>query len=143
MLIMAVIAVTAVPRISGTETFSVIGSRDVALSVARQVQLRAMQQDLPSASCHALVITASRFGGSDDPLCNRLDMRSDALDLLGSGIEVTPPQRIHFNLLGRPLNADGSRACYPTECTITFAKASVSSSLCLNGEGYFYGCNGG
>lgn len=61
LVILGIISVFAVPRLSGAEAFSVTGARDTGLSVARQVQLRAMQQE-SAAGCNALVITASRLG---------------------------------------------------------------------------------
>lgn len=157
MLIVAAIAVTAAPRLSGTDIFSVNSARDLALSVARQIQLRAMQQEpqvkTSSALCHSLVITASRLGGSDNAACNRQDdaNRTDVMNLTGSGIaisvsqigasSVSLPLDIYFNLLGRPVNNVGVRLCNVNQCKITFSKSGTTSSLCLNGEGYFYACS--
>ena len=72
-LMLVVLSVYAVPRLSGAETFSVISARDSALSVARQVQLRAIQQESPSPQkpnkCQRLQVTDKYFGAPVDANC--------------------------------------------------------------------------
>ena len=144
MLILGVLTAFAAPRLSGNDQFSVISTRDMGLSVARQVQLRAMQQESPLDQCNALKITDSRLGSSDDAICARRTNRTDVLDLKGSDITISvidedlPLSVLHFDLLGRPFAADRTtRLCLKRGCEITFKKGGVSSSFCLNAEGYF------
>lgn len=144
MLILGVLTAFAAPRLSGNETFSVISARDLGLSVARQVQLRAMQQENPLDPCHALKITDSRLGSSDEAICARQANRTDVLDLLSSGIMAVSPKRaIYFDLLGRPSNGTTRMCLEQGGCKITFVKGGVSSHFCLNAEGYFdVACSG-
>ncbi|WP_407331512.1 type II secretion system protein [Enterovibrio sp. 27052020O] len=141
LVILGIISVFAVPRLSGSEAFSVIGARDAGLSVARQVQLRAMQQEDPSDSCHALNVAASRMGGSAASSCGFKTDRSDVVDLSDSSVRIAPQQTIRFDLLGRPVAANNNRMCIASECKITFSQGSSSASICLNSEGYFYACS--
>ncbi|MEZ8142653.1 MSHA biogenesis protein MshC [Enterovibrio norvegicus FF-33] len=140
LVILGIISVFAVPRLSGSEAFSVIGARDAGLSVARQVQLRAMQQETPSADCHTLSSTATRMGGSAASGCGFKTDRSDVVDLSDSSVRVSPAQTYRFDLLGRRVNNDGKRLCISSVCKITFSQGSSSASICLNSEGYFYAC---
>ncbi|MEI8611234.1 type II secretion system protein [Enterovibrio sp. Hal110] len=141
-LILGIVSVFAVPRLSGTEAFSVMGARDAGLSVARQVQLRAMQQEDPSDRCNALFVTASRMGGSNNTDCQWQDDRSDVVDLSDSQVRISPVQTFYFDLLGRPVSSDKTRLCTDTSgCKITFAQGVSAASICLNSEGYFYACD--
>ncbi|PMN68653.1 type II secretion system protein [Enterovibrio norvegicus] len=137
LVILGIISVFAVPRLSGAEAFSVIGARDTGLSVARQVQLRAMQQEDPSHSCFALSIAATRMGGSvssDTCKLGEDENRSDVVDLSDSDVRASGPYSIEYDLLGRPL-------CGGNSCKITFSQGSASASICANSEGYFYACD--
>ncbi|MGF1766500.1 type II secretion system GspH family protein [Enterovibrio makurazakiensis] len=140
LVILGIISVFAVPLLSGSEAFSVNGARDAGLSVARQVQLRAMQQEDPSADCHALNVTASRMGGSAASGCGFNTDRSDVVDLSDSSVRISPQQTIYFDLLGRPIDSDKKRICVSSECQITFSLGASRASICLNSEGYFYAC---
>lgn len=142
LVILGILSVFAVPRLSGADAFSVISARDTGLSVARQVQLRAMQQENPSADCYALYVAASRMGGSGDPDCGFGDNRSDVVDLSESQVRISPAQIVHFDLLGRPVSVSGARLCTSSECLITFSQGERSASICFNSEGYFYACRG-
>lgn len=140
-MILGIISVFAVPRLSGAEAFSVTSARDTGLSVARQVQLRAMQQESPSSACNALYVAASRMGGSSDSACGFGDSRSDVVDLSDSQVRISPSQTIYFDLLGRPINSVGNRLCTSSACEFTFAQGTSSGKICLNSEGYFYACS--
>ncbi|KXF80031.1 prepilin-type N-terminal cleavage/methylation domain-containing protein [Enterovibrio coralii] len=137
LVILSVLSVYAVPRLSGAESFSVTSARDTGLSVVRQVQLRAMQQEDPSNSCFALNLTATRFGGSvASDSCKLGDdgNRSDVVDLSDAKVRASGPASIAFDLLGRP-------TCVGGTCKITFSQGSASASICANSEGYFYACS--
>ncbi|TKF32749.1 type II secretion system protein [Enterovibrio norvegicus] len=140
--LIGIISVFAVPRLSGSEAFSVMGARDAGLSVARQVQLRAMQQEDPSDRCNALFATATRMGGSSDTDCQWQDDRSDVVDLSDSQVRISPVHTFYFDLLGRPVSADKTRLCTDASgCKITLTQSASSASICLNSEGYFYACD--
>ncbi|MGF1708568.1 type II secretion system protein [Enterovibrio baiacu] len=140
-LILGIVSVFAVPRLSGSEAFSVIGARDAGLSVARQVQLRAMQQEDPSNRCNALFVTATRMGGSNNTDCQWQDDRSDVVDLSETDVRIKTTTTIFFDLLGRPRTNKGVRRCASKECKFTFFEGSSTASICLNSEGYFYACD--
>ncbi|WP_232314331.1 type II secretion system protein [Grimontia marina] len=141
LVILGIISVFAIPRLSGSEAFSVTSARDTGLSVARQVQLRAMQQENPSSACNAMYVAASRMGGSSDSACGFGDYRSDVVDLSDSQVRISPVQTIYFDLLGRPVNAVGSRLCTSERCEFTFSQGGTEASICLNSEGYFHACS--
>lgn len=134
LVILGIVSVFAAPRLSGTEAFSVTSARDTGLSVVRQVQLRAMQQETPSDSCFALSITATRLGGSAASRCGYSDNRSDVVNLSNSDVKASGPASIAFDLLGRP-------TCTANTCKITFSQGNASASICANSEGYFYACS--
>ncbi|OEE51855.1 MSHA biogenesis protein MshC [Enterovibrio norvegicus] len=145
-LILGIVSVFAVPRLSGSEAFSVMGARDAGLSVARQVQLRAMQQEIKTnellSSCNALIVTASRMGGGNDADCQWQGDRSDVVDLSDSKVRISPAQTFYFDLLGRPVSSDKTRLCTNASgCKITFTQSVSAASICLNSEGYFYACD--
>ena len=142
MLILGVLAVFAAPRFSSSSTYPVVGARDVGMSIARQIQLRAMQQEFPLGVCNALHIAPSRLGGSETQECagNQPSNRTDVLDLKNESITISSSiTSVSFDLLGRPFSMDGTtRLCTGVGgCKISFIKGGASSSFCLNGEGYF------
>ncbi len=145
-LMLAVLSLYAAPRLSGTDEFHVQSARDSGLSVARQVQMRSMQDDIKSpTSCNVLQMQSNRFGAKDTAICNPNAKRSDILDLSQSSVLISNPQTVYFDLLGRPFGANGNRLCVnsegqPKECKFTFTKGSAIASICLNSEGYFYVC---
>ncbi|MEZ8146188.1 type II secretion system protein [Enterovibrio norvegicus] len=141
-LILGIVSAFAIPRLSGTEAFLVMGARDAGLSVARQVQLRAMQQEDPSDRCNALFVTATRMGGSNNTDCEWQDDRSDVVDLSDSQVRISPVHTFYFDLLGRPVSSDKTRLCIDASgCKITFTQSTSFASICLNSEGYFYACD--
>ncbi len=147
-LMLAVLSVYALPRLSGAETFSVLSARDSALSVARQVQLRAMQLESPTPNkCNLLNVTTKTLGVSSDPACGVKDNRSDILDLSQSSVQISNPKVIQFDLLGRPfavgqiVGGKGTRLCVDADCKFTFSEGNAVASICLNSEGYFYACS--
>ncbi|USH02767.1 prepilin-type N-terminal cleavage/methylation domain-containing protein [Grimontia kaedaensis] len=141
LVILGIISVFAAPRLSGSEAFSVTSARDTGLSVARQVQLRAMQQETPSSACNALYVAASRMGGSSNSACGFGENRSDMVDLSDSQVRISPAQTIYFDLLGRPVNSVGGRLCTSGRCEFSFSQGSAEAKICLNSEGYFYACS--
>ena len=142
LVILGIVSVFAVPRLSGSEAFSVMGARDAGLSVARQVQLRAMQQQKPSTNCFALFVSDSRMGGSNNTDCQWQDDRSDVVDLSDSQVRISPVHTFYFDLLGRPVSSNKARLCTNASgCKITFTQSASAASICLNSEGYFYACD--
>lgn len=146
-LVLAVLSLYAAPRLSGTDEFHVQSARDSGLSVARQIQLRSMQYDIKSPnSCNVLQMQLNRLGAKPSAVCNPNAERSDVLDLSQSSVQISNPQTIYFDLLGRPFEANGNRLCVnsdgnPKDCKFTFVKGSANASICLNSEGYFYACS--
>ena len=132
--------------LSGAETFSVISARDSALSVARQVQLRAIQQESPSPQkpnkCQRLQVTDKYFGAPVDANCGGKEKRSDILDLSQSSIQISYDKAIiYFDLLGRPFDQNGQRLCVTADCQFMFKEGNADAALCLNSEGFFYACS--
>lgn len=144
-LILSVLAFFSAPRLMGTDTFSVISARDQAISVVKQVQLRAMQQSESKANpCYELQVTASRLGGNENKECERSTERSDVLNLSDSDILLQMVNSnisvIRFDPLGRPWNGDATLRICQNTCQFDLEKEGVKSSFCLNVEGYVYAC---
>ena len=131
--IVTILGVFALPRLTVNGEFAVISARDAGLSVARQVQLKAMQQADPKSVCNQLVVTASQLGGNPVSGCENSSSQRVTLD----DVTVSPVKTLSFDLLGRPYDA-GARLT--KELTFTFSKSGATAAFCLNQEGYFYAC---
>ncbi|MFD2178854.1 prepilin-type N-terminal cleavage/methylation domain-containing protein [Veronia pacifica] len=134
--VVTILGVFALPRLTGNDDLAVISARDAGLSVARQVQLKAIQQADPKNACHQLVVTASQLGGNPFSGCENKSSQQVTFD----GVSVSPAKTLSFDLLGRPYDAI-SNTRLSDILTFTFSKNGATASLCLNPEGYFYACD--
>ncbi|MDX1303796.1 prepilin-type N-terminal cleavage/methylation domain-containing protein [Photobacterium sp.] len=145
-ILLGILGVTATSRLMGKSSFTAHIARDQAISIARQIQIIAMQTDGTLNACQRLVVTNvsdeenSRFGRPAACSSND-DLFSDVLR--GKQAEVTfatPVIDIYFNLLGRPVDADGKRICTTSSgCKVTVrSRNGETASLCINSEGFIH-----
>lgn len=148
-LILGVLAVSALPKISSTG-FSAVTERDQLISLLRTVQSRAMQ-NTQNSSCQAVNISLPNIGmaaQNNDGSCSAsfLVTPTDAKGYLNIELEnsftamssASPSlaiTQIEFDDLGRPTPDVGS--CAPSSCKITIAS---SESVCIESQGYIHAC---
>ncbi|MGF1758518.1 prepilin-type N-terminal cleavage/methylation domain-containing protein [Photobacterium sagamiensis] len=144
-LLLGIISVTATSRLIGKSSFTAHVARDQAISIARQIQITAMQTDGTINACQRLVVTNvsdeenSRFGRpksctSDDDMFSDV-LRGDQAEVTFSTLSVT---NIYFNLLGRPVDASGEPIC-TSGCKVTVrSRNGETASLCINSEGFIH-----
>ncbi|NAW86805.1 prepilin-type N-terminal cleavage/methylation domain-containing protein [Photobacterium halotolerans] len=145
-ILLGILSVTAASRLIGRSSFDAYLARDQAISLARQIQLRAMsnindQGDLNP--CLSLLVAPDHFG---PPACADTTFSGRAITASDDDITVTGDLlgEVRFDLLGRPYRQDGSGSKTPlctTECQITFVSRNAqSASICINREGYIHAC---
>ncbi|OAN16518.1 hypothetical protein A3K86_10120 [Photobacterium jeanii] len=152
LLLIGILGVTAFSRLSGKSTFSAQVARDQAISIARQIQITAMNQgniaNAADPDCYLLQVNSTGFGA----LAKCFDQSSDHLLASEAGVKVeakldsklVPGIYMAFDALGRPRanwKADSNRMCVDADCIVTFtATNGADASLCINGEGYISDC---
>ncbi|SMY36596.1 type II secretion system protein [Photobacterium andalusiense] len=129
-IVLAIISVTAASRYASKSSFSAELIRDQAISIARQIQISAMQQQ--QLACASLTITESLFG------CATQQTSANYLITTNDQVTITPNYFLSFNLLGQPLNAQGERQCI-TGCEISFTASNNNQvQMCINQQGYIH-----
>lgn len=129
-IILAIISVTAASRYASKSSFSAELMRDQAISIARQIQISAMQQQ--QLACATLTITESLFG------CATQQNPTNYLTTAPDQVTITPNYSLGFNLLGQPLNNLGLLQCIKG-CEITFtANNNNQAQMCINQQGYIH-----
>ncbi|UIP28263.1 prepilin-type N-terminal cleavage/methylation domain-containing protein [Photobacterium sp. TLY01] len=145
-ILLGILSVTAASRLIGRSSFDAYLARDQAITLTRQIQLRAMsnidaQGDLDG--CLSLQVTPDHFG---PPACADTTFSGRAITEADDAITVTGDLQgeVRFDLLGRPYQQDGSGNKTPlctTACQITFVSRNAqSASICINREGYIHAC---
>lgn len=131
-IVLAIISVTAASRYASKSSFSAELMRDQAITIARQIQISAMQQQ--QVACATLTITKSLFG------CETRKNSTNYLIATTEQVTISPNYILRFNLLGQPVNIQGQRQCLVgAECEITFtATNNNQAQLCINSEGYIH-----
>ena len=131
-IVLAIISVTAASRYASKSSFSAELIRDQAMSIARQIQIGAMQQQ--QFACTTLTITDSLFG------CATRQNSTNYLTTANDQVTITPNYFLGFNLLGQPFNPQGERQCMTgSGCEITFtASNNNQAKMCINPQGYIH-----
>ena len=131
-IVLAIISVTAASRYASKSSFSAELIRDQAMSIARQIQIGAMQQQ--QLACTTLTITDSLFG------CATRQNSTNYLTTANDQVTITPNYFLGFNLLGQPFNPQGERQCMTgSGCEITFtASNNNQAKMCINPQGYIH-----
>lgn len=135
-ILLSIISVYAASRYAGVSGFSAFAAQDQALSIIRQIQLSRMQSNVTGnlSSDYRLTVSESCLGSVAS--CNGSDVRSNKVEL-PDNIRFTPTMTIDFDLLGNPLCASSS--C-PSDFKISLSNASETLAVCINEQGYVYGC---
>ena len=131
-IVLAIISVTAASRYASKSSFSAELIRDQAMSIARQIQIGAMQQQ--QLACTTLTITDSLFG------CATRQNSTNYLTTANDQVTITPNYFLGFNLLGQLFNPQGERQCMTgSGCEITFtASNNNQAKMCINPQGYIH-----
>lgn len=160
--LLGILAVTALPRLSGKSGAEETTTQDQMISVLRRMQNQAMQQT-SAAFCHQLLLTQTQLGAPNINPCDavpantqlttaanpdsglqfRLDANSGIVLRVfnhtnpASGTVQTLPFSFRFNSLGQAI--DNSRARFQNGLNIQIAGA-VTYSVCIESEGYIHPC---
>ena len=131
-IVLAIISVTAASRYASKSSFSAELIRDQAMSIARQIQIGAMQQQ--QFACTTLTIADSLFG------CATRQNSTNYLTTANDQVTITPNYFLGFNLLGQPFNPQGERQCMTgSGCEITFTTSNNNQAkMCINPQGYIH-----
>ncbi|MDO6706386.1 prepilin-type N-terminal cleavage/methylation domain-containing protein [Photobacterium sp. 1_MG-2023] len=146
-ILLGILGLTAASRLFGRSSFDAHLARDQAISLARQIQLRAMNnQDAQGVldDCLVLTVQPDHFGPA---ACADSTYSGRALTTANDGMTITSPtlSAVRFDLLGRPYQLTNTNGrdylCRTDDCQVTFTARNLqSASLCLNREGYVYAC---
>ncbi len=139
MVLVSILAAYAVPRFASRSDFSAQAAQEQAISIIRQIQLGRMQSNVDTAAAeYQLLIAANCLGsvaGCNSTGNARLN-RNDYLDITDN-VSFSPLMTVNFNLLGEPTVLDEATV---RAVTITITNATESVNVCINSEGYVYGC---
>lgn len=152
-LVISVLAVSVVPKLSGTSDFTDLGVRDNALNLLRTVQQRAMQNTQTNNTCHLI-----RFEFDSDEDYYVMGLSAQGNSGCASGFAVTGTSArsylkieeigslsaqnaasssissIGFDSLGRPIPSSGT--CTGDGCTVNIE----NSQICIESQGYIHVC---
>ena len=139
LIIIGVLAVTAIPRFFGSQSEDAFALRDRTLALVRTVQLQAMH-DIASTNC--VKITANLIAPPQDSDCAKAistDFEDQlVVDSSGTGITFFTTNNqgssfnsLRFNHLGEPILVDCSNTC---EIQMNNQK------VCISAAGAVYGC---
>lgn len=111
-IIVGILAVTILPKILGSSTFSTYTVRAQLITQLRLAQIRAMHD---STTCYSVLITTTQYGiptatacaSSFDPSDETIDIETDVSVTISSssGVEV------RFDSMGRPIGGDCNAGC--------------------------------
>lgn len=151
MLIVGILAVTALPRFFTVDAEVVLGQRDQLLALGRQIQLQSMQDTANlDTRCPALVIQATAAGVATSGLCSAnpgfvLSDNPQAIDLSGTAVsannDASPsavplplPLLLRFDSWGRPVGACSGG------CRILLSRQGQQADICIAANGYQHLC---
>ncbi|MDG3084791.1 type II secretion system protein [Vibrio hannami] len=142
-ILLGIISTYAASRYIGKSSFSTFAAQEQAISIIRQIQLGRMYSNVSDATAvsesnYRLSVSSDCLGsvsscasGASDS-SNRLTVDDGNLSFSSTLSPVT------FDLLGNPLSAAGELLSAPV--TITISNGSESNRVCINPQGYVYGC---
>ncbi|REL29000.1 type II secretion system protein [Thalassotalea euphylliae] len=139
-IIIGVLAVTALPRFTGTDGFEEYSYRTQAISILRNAQLRAMNQ--ATNTCNTILIDNKNLGIPDNGSCNGFSSnfgdrdndftRVTELKITSDNIQfstVAPNNRITFDKQGVP-------SC-GSNCTIEI-RGTETLRIAIEPQGYIH-----
>ncbi|MGK0442420.1 MAG: MSHA pilin protein MshC [Pseudohongiellaceae bacterium] len=143
MVLLGILAVTAIPSFTGTDDFSAYSAQDQIIAGARMAQQRAMY-DRAADNCYSLniasnVITVQRFFSATG-ITAPVGPTQEWLDgiIVDSDVAITPnPTNIYFDGLGNSVTS----CVLSTPVTATVAIGSPAIlNVCVNPVGYIDAC---
>lgn len=139
MLIVGILAVTALPRFLTVDAEVVLGQRDQLLALSRQIQLQSMQDTANLADvCPTLVIQNDKAGVVTAAPCSNnpgfvLNNNPQAIDLTGTNVSASSgalPLLLQFNSWGSPTGACSGG------CRILLSRQGQQADICISANGY-------
>lgn len=137
-IIIGILAVTIIPRFSGSQDFEGHAFRVQLISALRLTQQRAMQ-NTDNQYCNQLVIEVKQYGIPDVTDCSVTSLPNDFLpDATGLIVDdkysiTFSPAIVQFDTLGRPLKGDCANGC-----DLTVASAVETLKITIDAQGYIY-----
>lgn len=143
LVVMAIIAVTAGPRVLGTSGVSEQANRDQLISVLRLMQQQAMQDT--AGPCFTLLLTntlvlpdtASGCSAVDSDSVYRFDAAAEdtslSLSSLQTAATIALPAQLSFDRLGRPVT-------YLNGVKLQLS-GTVAEAVCIESQGYIHPCD--
>lgn len=138
-LVTSILAISAIPNISTSTTYSAYTDRDQLISLLRSVQTRAMQNTQdgycygvkidPTGSRIAMLAQESDGDCSDDNFLTSSEAIDGYLNLVPENFFTTTHLEVRFNDLGQPEN--------DTQVRVTFDNTEV---VCIEPQGYIHVC---
>jgi MSHA pilin protein MshC len=143
MVVLGVLAVTAVPRFSGSQDFEAYSARDQIIAAARMAQQYAMY-DRAAGACYRLNIAANRLQvqaagvniGPSQGWRDGIDI--DAAIAINGGAGPGANVSVFFDGLGNAIDACPAAGGSPTATTITMTPFGLN--VCINAVGYINAC---
>lgn len=143
-LLISILAATAASRFFTTDEIQPQQQRDAVINLLRQVQMQSMQDSSGVYSrCPTLLLQTNVAGIARQNACSAsasftvYSSDLSQIDLTGSVVSSSAgslPLYLRFDSWGRP------RSSCSSGCTVSFAAAGVSSSLCIEASGYIGAC---
>ncbi len=154
-ILLGIMSVYAGSRLLGTKEFSALAAQEQAISIIKQIQLGRMQSNIAgnAKNRYQLQITNTCLGSvarcsSTDP--DAMKNNSDAILLDNSNLDFSNSTAsfVQFDLKGNPSTCTDNTASGCTAVTgnniITIAisdtRSAESHNVCINSQGYVYGC---
>ncbi|MBD1558969.1 prepilin-type N-terminal cleavage/methylation domain-containing protein [Vibrio sp. S9_S30] len=144
-LLLGIISTYATSKYVGVSGFSTFAAQEQAISIIRQIQLGRMQSNLPSLdysgnqSQYRLVVSGNCLGSGTG--CTA-DNRSNYVFIDDQTFSFTPASMIvEFDLLGVPTCISGcTTPSAGGNITVGISNGVESARVCINSEGFVYGC---
>ncbi|MDB2374636.1 type II secretion system GspH family protein [Psychrosphaera haliotis] len=154
-LLIAVLGVTALPKLQGTSDYTLTSQRDQLISLLRTVQMRAMQNTQKETNtCHRIIFQSDKIGlnaqntsganigGCGSGLINVSNNQTsdfliieDLSPYTATNRQGSPITEMNFDSWGQTELKVGN--CAKPGCKITL---DTGYAVCINGQGYINAC---
>ncbi|GAM64571.1 MSHA pilin protein mshC [Vibrio ishigakensis] len=143
--VVAIMSLYAASQFIGVSKFSAQAAQEQGISVIRQIQLGRMQSNLDESETlherHSLLVSANCLGSvqactdtSDRPHSHRVIIQEQDMSF-------EPAMQVEFDLLGNPSCSSGcTTPVAGQEIRINVSSESETETICINSQGYVYGC---
>ncbi|MEZ9784124.1 prepilin-type N-terminal cleavage/methylation domain-containing protein [Vibrio breoganii] len=139
-IVVAIMSLYAASKFIGVSQFSAQAAQQQGIAVIRQIQLGRMQSNIQDTDAlhdrYSLLVTAKCLGSQQACTSVTTEPFSHKVVIEEQDLSFTPAMSIDFDLLGNPIC---SSAC-PEPIRIQIASTQEQESICINSQGYVYGC---